>query len=135
MSLQWFDYWLKGNDLPIVEESPAKIFIMGKNEWHQASCFPFPSTYHQYWYLSSKKGARSINGVQGQAYILGSYMFSVIDKYLGVEQAKKLVYNPLNFMAIYNKAAKLSNEQKGGCFVFSQKLVEKLSAYYTSLSN
>jgi len=76
-----------------------------------------------------------LNGVQGQAYILGSYMFSVIDKYLGVEQAKKLVYNPLNFIAIYNKAAKLGNEQKGGCFVFSQKLVEKLSDYYTSLSN
>jgi len=35
---------------------------MGKNEWREASCFPLPSTYHQYWYLSSKKGARSFNG-------------------------------------------------------------------------
>jgi hypothetical protein len=72
-----------------------------------------------------------LNGVQGKAYILGSYMFSVIDEYLGVNQAKKIVYNPIDLISIYNKAAEIGNKKGGSYFVFSEKLVEKLSAYYS----
>ena len=86
MSLQWFDYWLKGKDSPIVEESPARIFIMGKNEWREASCFPLAATHSQCWYLSSKKGARSINGDGVLSFIqqkggsdFDSYIFDPMD--------------------------------------------------------
>lgn len=58
-------------------------------------------------------------------------MFSVIDEYLGVNQAKKIVYNPIDLISIYNKAAEIGNKKGGSYFVFSEKLVEKLSAYYS----
>ena len=42
--LRWFDYWLKGIDTGIMEESAVRIFVQGSNKWLEASDFPIPGT-------------------------------------------------------------------------------------------
>lgn len=70
-----------------------------------------------------------MNGLQGQAYVLGSDMFSVIDKYLGVDSAKAVVNDIRQFLRIYNRAARLGNEKGGNYFIFSDALVTKVAEY------
>jgi len=50
-SLRWFDYWLKGINTGIMEESPIKIFVMGANEWKQTDDWPLPETKWTPFYL------------------------------------------------------------------------------------
>jgi predicted acyl esterase len=42
--LRWFDYWLKGIDTGIMDETPIKIFVNGSNEWLNAADYPVPGT-------------------------------------------------------------------------------------------
>jgi predicted acyl esterase len=62
LSVRWFDYWLKGEDDGISQEDPVKIFVMGRNEWKGESSWPPDSVQYQNWYISSTKGANSLNG-------------------------------------------------------------------------
>jgi len=62
LSLRWFDYWLKNKDDGISREAPVEVFVMGKNQWQEESQWPPASIEFQKWYLSSEKGANSIDG-------------------------------------------------------------------------
>ena len=50
-SLRWFDYWLKGNDTGIMDESPVQLFIAGTNEWKSAEEWPLPEAKWTPFYL------------------------------------------------------------------------------------
>ena len=53
--LRWFDYWLKGLDTGIMDESPVKIFIRGSNEWLQTNDYPVSNTKWIPFYLHSNR--------------------------------------------------------------------------------
>lgn len=50
-SLRWFDYWLKGIDTKIMDESPIRLFVMGTGEWKEADEWPLPETKWTPFYL------------------------------------------------------------------------------------
>lgn len=70
-----------------------------------------------------------MSGTQGAAYILGSDMFSVIDKYLGVDAAKPVACDYRKFLTIYNRAAEKANKSGNNYFIFNEELVDKVSNY------
>lgn len=43
-AVRWFDYWLKGMDTGIMEESPVRCFVMNTNEWKHSTDWPLPET-------------------------------------------------------------------------------------------
>ena len=65
MELRWFDYWLKGIDNGIVDESPLRLFIMGINRWRDEHEWPLARTTWQKWYLRSHGKANSVFGDGG----------------------------------------------------------------------
>ena len=49
--IRWFDYFLKGKDTGLLEESPICLFEMGSNQWRY--CDRFPEHNHKLYYLVS----------------------------------------------------------------------------------
>lgn len=47
--LEWFNHWLKGEELP--EDAPIKLFVMGRNKWKDAQQWPLPKTEYTPYYL------------------------------------------------------------------------------------
>jgi putative CocE/NonD family hydrolase len=43
-AVRWFDHWLKGMESGIMDEPPIRIFIMGTDEWKNATEWPLPET-------------------------------------------------------------------------------------------
>ncbi|MCP4705838.1 MAG: hypothetical protein GY865_14660, partial [candidate division Zixibacteria bacterium] len=70
-----------------------------------------------------------MDGLQGQAYALGSDIFSVIDKYLGLDSARIIPYDNRQFLRIYNNAAQIGNEQGGNYYIFSEDLTTRVANY------
>lgn len=62
MYLRWFDYWLKGIDNKIVEEPLVQLYTLNSEKWLKANTYPLPKTRFSKLYLSSKKGANTLNG-------------------------------------------------------------------------
>jgi putative CocE/NonD family hydrolase len=60
--LQWFDYWLKGIDTPLMAEPPVKFFVMGANKWRDGNEWPPADTRHVRYYLASNGHANTLNG-------------------------------------------------------------------------
>ena len=58
----WFEHWLKGNETPVAQEPPIKIFTMGINEWQEAHEWPLPETKFTTYYLHSEGSANSLSG-------------------------------------------------------------------------
>ncbi|MCP4703381.1 MAG: hypothetical protein GY865_02125 [candidate division Zixibacteria bacterium] len=73
--------------------------------------------------------AKWMDGLQGQAYALGSDMFSVVDKYLGLDSARIIPYDNRQFLRIYNNAAQIGNEQGGNYYIFSEDLIARMANY------
>lgn len=57
--LKWFDYWLKGEQNGIMDESPVDIFVMGINKWRKESHWPLADTQWTKYYLHSDGHANS----------------------------------------------------------------------------
>ena len=38
--LRWFDYWLKGKENGVADESPVRIFVMGDQQWRNEAAWP-----------------------------------------------------------------------------------------------
>ena len=53
VATRWFDYWLKGLDNGLDREPPAKIFVMGRNEWRYENEYPLARTKYTPLYLHS----------------------------------------------------------------------------------
>lgn len=70
-----------------------------------------------------------MSGLQGPAYVLGSDMFSVIEKYLGLEEAKDVAKDYRRFLSIYNRAAEKANEEGKDLFIFNRDLAEQLEKF------
>ena len=70
-----------------------------------------------------------MTGLHGQAYALGADMFSVIDKYLGVDVAKPVVHDARQFLIIYNQAAQKGNKEGGNYYVFDEDLANRVANY------
>lgn len=62
LRLRWFDRWLKGVDNGVDRDPPLKLFLMGRNEWREASQWPLPGTEFTRFYLHSGGGANSNRG-------------------------------------------------------------------------
>jgi hypothetical protein len=58
---RWFDYWLKGIDNGILNESPVRIFVMGKNRWREENEWPLARTVYTPYYLHSAGKANTLN--------------------------------------------------------------------------
>ncbi|MFC2104666.1 CocE/NonD family hydrolase, partial [Bacteroidota bacterium] len=62
LSLLWFDHTLKGIENEIVNLPNAKVFVMGQNQWKSYNQFPPENIQPEKWYITSNKGANSLNG-------------------------------------------------------------------------
>jgi putative CocE/NonD family hydrolase len=61
-AIRWFDRWLKDIRNGVDEESPVKVFVMGRNKWRKAGDWPIPGTVFTPYYLHSLGKANSHNG-------------------------------------------------------------------------
>jgi putative CocE/NonD family hydrolase len=61
VQLRWFDHWLQGR-AGLDQETPVKIFVMGRNRWRFAKEYPLPGTRYRKLYLHSDGGANSSRG-------------------------------------------------------------------------
>ena len=60
--LQWFNYWLKGEQSALMTEKPVQLFIMGDNEYRGFDNWPPAASREMTLFLGSGKGANSILG-------------------------------------------------------------------------
>jgi len=59
----WFDYWLKGEDNNILNETPQVLYYsMGNNEWKSSETWPPEDTEMTAYYLNSEGSANSLYG-------------------------------------------------------------------------
>lgn len=59
----WFDYWLKGEDTGVLENTPkVQYFTMGSNVWQSADAWPPEDAEMVTYYLSSGGNANTLNG-------------------------------------------------------------------------
>jgi len=56
--LRWMDHYLRGIDNGVDREKPVRYYVMGSNEWRDASTWPPSSTATTY-YLSPEQGKNS----------------------------------------------------------------------------
>ncbi|WP_067930048.1 CocE/NonD family hydrolase [Alicyclobacillus kakegawensis] len=101
LELRFFDRWLKGIDNGVDREPPVRYFLMGKNEWRDASAWPPPDTAYVPWYFHSRGSA---NGSIGDG-TLSTRKPSV------EEPADRYKYNPLNPVPFLTQP---TSEQIGG---------------------
>lgn len=62
MQLDWFDYWLKGKDSPLISSPPVRIFVMGINEWRDESEWPLARSKMTPYYFTARKAANGLDG-------------------------------------------------------------------------
>ena len=60
--LRWFDHWLKGEQNGTEQESPVRIFVMGRNEWRDEQEWPLARTQYTDYYLHSGGKANTASG-------------------------------------------------------------------------
>ncbi len=59
----WFDYWLKGEDNGILEDTPrVQYFTMGSNQWQSSDTWPPADATMQTYYLHSAGSANTLDG-------------------------------------------------------------------------
>jgi putative CocE/NonD family hydrolase len=62
VQIRWFDYWLKGIDNGMANESPVRIFVMGENVWRDEDEWPLTRTKYIKYYFHSSGRANSLLG-------------------------------------------------------------------------
>ncbi len=63
--LRWFDYWLKGIENGIMDESPIQYILMDdpdSTNWHQLNEWPLPESKLQYFYFAQRISGNTQNG-------------------------------------------------------------------------
>ncbi|HEY6944547.1 MAG TPA: CocE/NonD family hydrolase [Candidatus Acidoferrum sp.] len=60
--LRWYDWLLKGEANGVDKEKPVRIFVMGKNEWHDEDDWPLARAKSTRYFLHSAGGANSLSG-------------------------------------------------------------------------
>jgi putative CocE/NonD family hydrolase len=85
MHIKWFDYWLKGIDSGIMDESPVRIFVMGDNVWRNENEWPLARTKYTKYYFHS--GGQS-NSSLGNGFLSTELPYE--------EQPDVYLYDPRN---------------------------------------
>lgn len=85
LQLRWMDRWVRGIDNGIDQEPPVRIFVMGRNQWRDATDWPLPDTRYTPYYLHSAGHANTSSGD-------GTLSTSLP----GHEPADRFVYDPHN---------------------------------------
>jgi putative CocE/NonD family hydrolase len=62
VELRWFDYWLKGIDNGIQNESPVTLYVVGRNRWRQENEYPLARTQYKKMYFHGGGKANSDRG-------------------------------------------------------------------------
>lgn len=62
LCLNWFDYYLKGNENDLLHEPPVKVFVMGENQWREFNTWPPDDVDYQNWYIDASDPANSLQG-------------------------------------------------------------------------
>ena len=70
-----------------------------------------------------------LTGLQGPVYVLGSDMFAVIEKHLGLEEAKKAAQDYRLFLSIYNRAAEKARAAGEKAFLFDETFAANLEDF------
>jgi len=70
-----------------------------------------------------------VSGLQGAAYVLGSDMFSVIERYLGLEEAKNVARDYRFLLSVYNAAAEKARAAGENLFIFDKEQVRELETF------
>jgi putative CocE/NonD family hydrolase len=60
--LRYYDYWLKGEDNGVPDDSPVRIFVMGDNVWRDEDEWPLSRAVSTKYYLRSGGRANTLNG-------------------------------------------------------------------------
>lgn len=75
--LRWYDHWLKGNDTGMMEESPVRILVKGKNEFRDEREWPLARTrWTKFWLrtggvlASGEPGPEGMDTFTNDPYIL-----------------------------------------------------------------
>ncbi len=59
---RWLDRFVKGEKNGIEKEPPVRIFVMGANKWRNEEAWPLKRTKYVSYYISSTRGANSLEG-------------------------------------------------------------------------
>ncbi len=60
--IDWFDYWMKGEQNGVESMAPVRIYVMGKNVWRDEKEWPLARTEWVDWYLHSQGKANTALG-------------------------------------------------------------------------
>ena len=125
-------------NLELMKSAPNEIFRMLAAQWED-HLTRLPELYREAendirLNMKGEIGQKEIfekwmSGLQGPAYALGSDMFSVIEKHLGVEEAKKIVRDYRQILSVYNRAAEKGIAGGEKLFVFDKDLAEQLARF------
>ncbi|ARN73799.1 CocE/NonD family hydrolase [Oceanicoccus sagamiensis] len=55
--LRWFNYWLKGEDNAVLTMPRVSYYLMGANQWAEATSWPLAKTHYQPYFLTSQGAA------------------------------------------------------------------------------
>ena len=63
LTYRWFDYWLKGEQNGVLDDTPrVQFYTMGLNQWQSADSWPPAEAQIETWYLDSDGQANSLFG-------------------------------------------------------------------------
>lgn len=62
LQLRWFDHWLKNTENGVEHEAPIKLFVMGKNVWHNEQEWPLARAVPTHYYLHNSDKANTLHG-------------------------------------------------------------------------
>ncbi|WP_298633611.1 CocE/NonD family hydrolase [uncultured Umboniibacter sp.] len=58
----WYNFWLKGERNAVLDRPRIQYYQLGTNEWRSTETWPPEGSEYQRWYLSSSRGANSLDG-------------------------------------------------------------------------
>jgi putative CocE/NonD family hydrolase len=62
VTLNWYEYLLKGVQNSFAKEKPVKIFVMGRNQWREEDDWPLARAQSTKYFLHSDGSANSVRG-------------------------------------------------------------------------
>jgi putative CocE/NonD family hydrolase len=60
--LEWFDFWLKGDDNRSIDNQAVRLYVMNDFRWIESDKYPLPQTSYKKLYFESTLGANSMKG-------------------------------------------------------------------------
>jgi hypothetical protein len=62
IQFEWFDQWLMGKDSPLLSQPPAKVFVMGSNQWRELTEWPPAAAKAKPLYFAGGGKANTLDG-------------------------------------------------------------------------